>query len=78
MFAHSATTATTWNGGWCPICTSAYLGAHRCDPEALVRRAHELLDMARAANAQRGCPCRPESGGSGVCGCTLGGPKVTC
>lgn len=25
-----------------------------------------------------GCPCRIENGGSGVCGCTLGGPKVTC
>ena len=24
------------------------------------------------------CPCRPESGGSGVCGCILGGLKVTC
>lgn len=24
------------------------------------------------------CPCRRENGGSGVCGCILGGPKVTC
>ena len=25
-----------------------------------------------------GCPCRPENGGSGVCGCTLSGPQITC
>ena len=26
----------------------------------------------------RNCPCRPENGGSGVCGCILSGPKITC
>jgi hypothetical protein len=25
----------------------------------------------------RSCPCRRENGGSGVCGCVLGGPEVT-
>lgn len=24
------------------------------------------------------CPCRVENGGSGVCGCVMGAPKVTC
>lgn len=87
----TASTAVAWNGGRCHICNSGYLGSHRCDPEALVRRAHELLDMARrefdarlAASTpvdiefRRSCPCRTENGGSGVCGCTLGGPTVTC
>ena len=25
----------------------------------------------------RSCPCMPENGGSGICGCVLGGPKIT-
>lgn len=24
------------------------------------------------------CPCRVENGGSGICGCVLGGLQVTC
>lgn len=28
-------------------------------------------------NGTRNCPCRPENGGSGICGCILGGPVVT-
>ena len=24
------------------------------------------------------CPCRPENGGSGICGCIFGGPQITC
>lgn len=24
------------------------------------------------------CPCRPENGGSGICNCILGGPRITC
>ena len=24
------------------------------------------------------CSCNPKNGGSGVCGCTLGGTRVTC
>ena len=24
------------------------------------------------------CPCNPALGGSGICGCVLGGPMVTC
>lgn len=23
-----------------------------------------------------GCPCRPENGGSGICGCIMGGPQI--
>lgn len=26
---------------------------------------------------RRSCPCQPEHGGSGICGCILGGPVVT-
>lgn len=25
----------------------------------------------------RNCACRPENGGSGICGCVLGGPTIT-
>lgn len=25
-----------------------------------------------------GCSCRPENGGSGICNCILGGPRITC
>jgi len=26
----------------------------------------------------RSCPCMPENGGSGICGCVLGGVQITC
>ena len=58
--------------------------------EDLMRRSEELRDMAlrrfeslnpqlaRGPRDTSACPCRRENGGSGVCGCTLGGPQVTC
>lgn len=36
------------------------------------------LDVRLRGRRTAGCPCRTENGGSGVCGCTLGGPQVTC
>jgi hypothetical protein len=46
-------------------------------------RAHRIkfdppLRIEVSEDRMAGCPCRPENGGSGVCGCTLGGPEVTC
>lgn len=35
-------------------------------------------EYARRYDPTRHCPCRPENGGSGVCGCIMSGPKVTC
>lgn len=85
----SSTSSTTWNGGTCSTCGALWINRHECSVMDLVRRADELRDMAlkkfEALNPQpttgspaKTCPCRPENGGSGVCGCTLGGPKVTC
>ena len=51
-------------------------------PTVISPAARELSDTILASrvayDATRNCPCRPENGGSGVCGCTLGGPQVTC
>lgn len=50
-----------------------------------MRRINELMALLPGTEGARvpgtpgaGCPCKPENGGSGVCGCTLGGVKVTC
>lgn len=81
-----------WNGPVCPTCDKPYLGVHSCSPVDLLAKADRLRELAlrRFAEMQpqptvgppsdrtAGCPCRPENGGSGVCGCILGGPQVTC
>lgn len=81
----TATTGTLWNGPICPTCCARYLGTHVCTQADLIRRINELLALLgtvpatnQAADPTRNCPCRPENGGSGVCGCVLGGPTVTC
>jgi hypothetical protein len=84
------TNSFTWNGPICPTCHTMYLGSHQCSREDIQRRIGELVDLlgtlplpARPRTSldldpTRSCPCRPENGGSGICGCTLGGPQVTC
>lgn len=74
-----------WNGPVCNQCRALYVGHHQCSSEDIMRRVRELLALIPGTQAPcmpqdvtSGCPCRPENGGSGVCGCTLGGPKVTC
>jgi hypothetical protein len=81
----STTTTTTWNGPICATCGKGYLGTHACAPADLLRRAQDLIDMAARLQSRlepvdrtAGCPCRPENGGSGVCGCILGGAQVRC
>lgn len=73
------------NGPVCTVCGKCYIGTHQCDPSDLLRRAQELIDLAqrmpvRAAPVDRtaSCPCRPENGGSGICGCIMGGLQITC
>jgi hypothetical protein len=82
------TDSVAWNGPICQTCGTRYLGSHQCSHEDIRRRINELLLLLtpqvqtfvskhpedRTAN----CPCRPENGGSGVCGCILSGPTVTC
>lgn len=83
---HSATTTgLLWNGPICPTCSACYLGTHQCDAADLLRKAAELTEMARRLQSPplpvdrtAGCPCRPENGGSGVCGCILGGYQIDC
>jgi hypothetical protein len=84
----NAATTTTWNGPSCANCGKGYLGVHQCAPADIMARIRHLMDLlADAASARPGrdlpdrtasCPCRPENGGSGVCGCILSGTKVTC
>ena len=85
MLTTSTTSAaTSWNGGVCSTCSARFLGSHSCSRDDIARRIQDLLSLlntlpsAAPADATRGCPCRPENGGSGVCGCTLSGPRVTC
>jgi hypothetical protein len=89
---HSLTTTTgmLWNGPICGTCGARYT----CSPADLLRKAADLQREAarlleRASDPSpasqpvkpydtSSCPCRPENGGSGICGCILGGPRVTC
>lgn len=71
----------TWNGPVCPTCNATYVGAHRCSRADLARRIAELARLMDSATETRvtmkSCPCQPENGGSGVCGCILGGMTIT-
>lgn len=74
-----------WNGPICPTCGARYLGSHRCSRDDIMRRINELMALLPGAQAPsapgaggNNCPCRPENGGSGICGCVLGGPQITC
>lgn len=49
----------------CNQCGESWTTGHQCATSAPMDR-------------MRQCPCRPENGGSGVCGCILGGLQVTC
>jgi hypothetical protein len=75
---------TAWNGPVCSTCGARYLGAHSCSREDIARRIAELarlmdaLPSATPVDRTAGCPCRPENGGSGVCGCIMGGATITC
>lgn len=81
----------THNGPVCPTCRRGYIGQHTCSPailrgiiDHLSRRIDEIeqAEVQRSARTNadyaRGCPCNPANGGSGVCGCILGGPQITC
>lgn len=35
-------------------------------------------EMERRNNIAKNCSCNPENGGSGICGCVLTGPIITC
>jgi hypothetical protein len=35
-------------------------------------------EMNRRAKIAENCPCNPANGGSGLCGCTLASPVITC
>lgn len=85
----STTTTTAWNGPICGVCGTRWLGSHTCSNADILRRISELAAMLKPEPAtkprnpldldpQAACPCRPENGGSGVCGCILAGRQVTC
>jgi len=35
-------------------------------------------ELQRRADIAKNCGCNPANGGSGICGCTLTGPIITC
>jgi len=85
---------TLWNGPVCWDCGKPYVAYHSCDPADLEKKAALLQEKADVLRRQRDtmiswsyssnsrdnseCPCRRENGGSGVCGCALGGTQITC
>lgn len=83
----TAAAGSVWNGGICGTCGARYLGSHACTREDIDRQIETLRRLRDALpptshdsylDPKRNCPCRTENGGSGVCGCILGGHKVTC
>lgn len=73
------------NGPICYRCGATYIGSHACtcaDFDRRIAALEQLRDQTCAPVATQDqtstCPCRPENGGSGVCGCIRGGPTVTC
>ena len=83
----SSTMGVAWNGPVCQTCGKGYLGTHECAPADLLRRAADLIERAgrcsqpstaEPVDRMTHCPCRPENGGSGICGCVLSGPTITC
>jgi len=87
---YSSNSINTWNGGICTVCNTKWIDYHECDAKDLIDTAKRLLDRAEEilqkdnfkrdnwSDARQSCPCRPENGGSGICGCILGGFRVTC
>lgn len=53
-------------GGW----VDSSVGVHYC-PTPHQTYPNPYVQM-------RDCPCRTENGGSGICGCTLSNPVITC
>ena len=87
MFNSTDPRVIAWNGPTCGTCGARYLGSHVCSHADITRRINELLALldrqpgprcGPARDRMSGCPCRPENGGSGICGCILGGQQVTC
>lgn len=93
MTFSTTTTGTLWNGPVCGTCGAKYLNRHKCSREDLLRKIAELQSLLGCPSCgqqiggahfcpgpdlTKNCPCRPENGGSGICGCTLSGPKITC
>lgn len=82
--------AEAWNGGVCGMCSERFLGSHQCSEDSLRRRIEDLEWQVERLRLQReelvgwptafaeSCPCNPMNGGSGVCGCIMGGPQITC
>lgn len=70
--------------GWvCPVCGAGVAPgvATHCEP------ARSFADRVRPGTVKfpptpqfdrSTCPCNPERGGSGICGCIMGGPTITC
>lgn len=81
----------SWNGPVCGVCGRGYLGnrGHTCSVEDLQQKIdylQQVIDRLKDPTPQptgwgrdtSTCPCNPLNGGSGVCGCTLSGPTITC
>ena len=83
----AAAGGSLWNGAVCSTCGARYVGSHECSRGDLLRRIADLYDRLDRAEKPAApapwdpmahCRCRVENGGSGICGCVLSAPRITC
>lgn len=60
-----------------PNCSGRHC-AHDLECFALPPHWIETFEPPSVPDLMTHCPCRHENGGSGICGCVLGGFQITC
>lgn len=71
-FHQSTSVGQLWNGGYCKSCGDRETPGHVCTHKWVRVPIDQTVDRTAS------CPCRPENGGSGICGCVLSGARITC
>lgn len=71
-----------WQPGTCPNAGSACNCIGACMGKWVPRGTVKHCPTCACVSAHQpdptaGCSCRSENGGSGICGCVLGGPRIT-
>lgn len=52
--------------------------AKQTPPQVTIYPTRPPSDTVTAPTVYDRCSCNPKNGGSGMCGCTMGGTRVTC
>lgn len=79
FIANSPTTPTIITYGWvCPKCgcvNAPWTATCSCSMPVMKVKINTDVGIPEAC---RSCSNHPSNGGSGICNCTLGTPKITC